>query len=42
MIREQKIPWLQTIFRIQVKMLQNAPKDENENKNKSKRLLKAK
>jgi vacuolar-type H+-ATPase subunit E/Vma4 len=42
MIREQKIPWLQTIFRMQVKMLQNAPKDENENKNKLMRLLKAK
>jgi hypothetical protein len=41
-IREQKIPWLQTIFRMQVKMLQNAPKGENENKNMSKRLLKAK
>jgi hypothetical protein len=27
---------------MQVKMLQNAPKDENENKNKLMRLLKAK
>jgi hypothetical protein len=33
-----KIPWLQTIFRMQVKMLQNSPREED----KLKRLLKPK